>query len=48
MDEDPEHLWDLLREVLDIDIADSVEKISVYNNGHPVSFVHDFEANITG
>ncbi|XP_026726615.1 uncharacterized protein LOC113493034 [Trichoplusia ni] len=48
LDEDPEHLMDLLREVLDIDIDDSVEKISVFNNGHPVSFIHDFESNITG
>uniref|UniRef100_A0A2A4K1V6 Integral membrane protein 2 n=1 Tax=Heliothis virescens TaxID=7102 RepID=A0A2A4K1V6_HELVI len=48
MDEDPEHLFDLLREVLDIDIDDSVEKISVFNNGHPVSFIHDFETNVTG
>ncbi|CAD0195855.1 unnamed protein product [Chrysodeixis includens] len=48
LDEDPEHLMDLLREVLDIDIDDSVEKISVFNNGHPVSFIHDFESNVTG
>ncbi|KAJ8729106.1 hypothetical protein PYW08_000687 [Mythimna loreyi] len=48
MDEDPEHIFDLLREVLDIDIDESVEKISVFNNGHPVSFVHDFESNVTG
>lgn len=48
LNEDPEHLLDLLREVLDIDIDDSVEKISVFNNGHPVSFVHDFEQNVTG
>ncbi|XP_075992820.1 uncharacterized protein LOC142987727 isoform X2 [Anticarsia gemmatalis] len=48
LDEDPEHLLDLLREVLDINIDDSVEKISVFNNDHPVSFVHDFETNNTG
>lgn len=47
-DDDPDHLMDMLREVFDIDIEQSVEKISVFNNGHPVSFLHDFEANITG
>ncbi|KAF9410416.1 hypothetical protein HW555_010497 [Spodoptera exigua] len=47
-DDDPDHLMDLLREVFDIDIDQSVEKISVFNNGHPVSFLHDFEANVTG
>ncbi|KAH9645475.1 hypothetical protein HF086_003492 [Spodoptera exigua] len=46
-DDDPDHLMDLLREVFDIDIDQSVEKISVFNNGHPVSFLHDFEANVT-
>lgn len=48
LNEDPEHIFDLLREVLDIDIDDSVEKISVFNNGHPVTFIHDFEANVSG
>lgn len=39
---------DMLREVLDINVDDSVEKISVFNNDHPVSFIHDFQSNITG
>ncbi|KOB73614.1 putative conserved plasma membrane protein [Operophtera brumata] len=30
------------------DIGDSVEKISVMDNGRHVNFIHDFEANVTG
>lgn len=30
------------------EIGDTVEKISVMENGRFVNFIHDFEANITG
>ncbi|XP_041977976.1 uncharacterized protein LOC121732201 [Aricia agestis] len=32
----------------ELDIEDSVEKIEVYDNGHSVNFIHDFNANQTG
>lgn len=48
LDADPKPLLDMLSEELDIDIDESVEKISVMNNGHAVSFLHDFDTNTTG
>ncbi|KAG6441102.1 hypothetical protein O3G_MSEX001706 [Manduca sexta] len=39
-------LMSLLRE--ELDIADSVEKISVFENGKKVNFIHDFDSNMTG
>ncbi|CAH2104118.1 unnamed protein product [Euphydryas editha] len=39
-------LADALRE--ELDIGDTVEKISVINNGHRVHFIHDFSDNTTG
>ncbi|XP_045764838.1 uncharacterized protein LOC123867034 isoform X2 [Maniola jurtina] len=32
----------------ELDLGDSVEKISVLNNGHRVNFIHDFNDNTTG
>lgn len=40
-----EEFVNVLREELDID--GMVEKISVFNNGHQVNFIHDFSTNVT-
>ncbi|KPJ04786.1 PREDICTED: uncharacterized protein LOC106125905 [Papilio xuthus] len=42
-----EQLLSVLREELDIDRDGMTEKISVYNNGHQVNFIHDFTNNFT-
>lgn len=39
-------LAEALRE--ELDIGDTVEKISVVNNGHNVNFIHNFKDNTTG
>ncbi|XP_050362085.1 uncharacterized protein LOC126781236 isoform X3 [Nymphalis io] len=41
-----DQLEDALHE--EFDIGDTVEKISVVNNGHRVNFIHDFSDNTTG
>ncbi|XP_047545180.1 uncharacterized protein LOC125077313 [Vanessa atalanta] len=41
-----DELEDALHE--ELDIGDTVEKISVVNNGHRVNFIHDFNDNTTG
>ncbi|OWR40775.1 hypothetical protein KGM_210144 [Danaus plexippus plexippus] len=43
---DDDQFVNALRE--ELDIGDNVEKISVINNGHRVSFIHDFNDNTTG
>ncbi|KPJ07075.1 hypothetical protein RR48_07922 [Papilio machaon] len=42
-----ERLLSVLREELDIDREGMTEKISVFNNGHQVNFIHDFTNNLT-
>lgn len=32
----------------ELDIGDTLEKISVVDNGRHINFIHDFEANVTG
>ncbi|XP_013135940.1 PREDICTED: uncharacterized protein LOC106101309 [Papilio polytes] len=42
-----ERLSGMLREQFDIDSEAMMEKISVFNNGHLVNFIHDFNNNMT-
>lgn len=44
--DDTDELERALREELDIE--DTVEKISVVDNGRHVNFIHDFASNVTG
>ncbi|KAJ0182172.1 hypothetical protein K1T71_002894 [Dendrolimus kikuchii] len=45
-DDTSDDLVNALREEFDID--PTVEKISVFDNGRQVNFIHDFETNVTG